>query len=162
MNIEEAKLCAAEFAAVLKRQSYVCGREYTMENVTAAQEQEFRRAMTIRGREIQNYTYMLLGDDKLACWHQTFFRFFSQQIGLASFRYGYIERRSFYSLENKYECCNNCDKLLTSLHECASCHFVSYCNKECQNADWSKHKTFCKNFTETKKLNANILPKLAK
>ena len=161
MNIDEVKLCAADFAAAIKRQNYVCGREYNMENVLPEQEHEFRHAMTIRGREIQNYTYMLLNDTKLSCLHQTYFRFVSQHISPASFRYGFVERSLSYILENKYECCNNCDTLLTSLHECASCNYVSYCNKECQTADWKKHKIFCKNFTANKELMSVFAPKLA-
>ncbi|KIY44244.1 hypothetical protein FISHEDRAFT_67841 [Fistulina hepatica ATCC 64428] len=33
-----------------------------------------------------------------------------------------------------------------SLRQCSSCHTVRYCSKECQRADWPRHKPLCKSF----------------
>ncbi|KAI0704229.1 hypothetical protein C8T65DRAFT_611445 [Cerioporus squamosus] len=38
--------------------------------------------------------------------------------------------------------CGVCGRRATS--RCAQCQFVSYCSAECQRADWSKHKTACR------------------
>jgi hypothetical protein len=38
-----------------------------------------------------------------------------------------------------------------ALRSCASCGVVSYCGKECQKADWKRHKERCKIWTEEKK-----------
>ncbi|KAJ7055534.1 hypothetical protein C8F01DRAFT_1158544 [Mycena amicta] len=34
---------------------------------------------------------------------------------------------------------------------CAGCHTISYCGKECQKADWSRHKEACREHTELKR-----------
>ncbi|KAJ6589334.1 hypothetical protein B0H19DRAFT_1103618 [Mycena capillaripes] len=34
------------------------------------------------------------------------------------------------------------------LHKCARCKTAMYCSKECQKADWSRHKPYCKMVTE--------------
>jgi len=43
--------------------------------------------------------------------------------------------------------CHSCGKLPPAgkkLMICSQCRNVSYCNKECQKADWSNHKAYCK------------------
>ena len=42
--------------------------------------------------------------------------------------------------ENK---CNNCD-ITKNLQFCENCKLISYCSKECQILDLSKHSEFCK------------------
>ena len=40
--------------------------------------------------------------------------------------------------------CNNCAKLLgQTFWRCTCCKLVGYCNKICQRAHWSQHKTLC-------------------
>ncbi len=50
------------------------------------------------------------------------------------------------SINNK-SCCNNCKKIPSSqekdLKKCSRCKLVSYCNRECQIADWKSHKKDC-------------------
>jgi hypothetical protein len=40
--------------------------------------------------------------------------------------------------------CKNCGKKQEKLKTCSKCG-THYCDKECQAADWSHHKNFCKN-----------------
>jgi hypothetical protein len=42
--------------------------------------------------------------------------------------------------------CENCDRWNDGVHhlECSRCNAASYCNAECQRADWPKHKKACK------------------
>eukprot|EP01128_Nolandella_sp_AFSM9_P011568 TRINITY_DN833_c0_g1_i1.p1 TRINITY_DN833_c0_g1~~TRINITY_DN833_c0_g1_i1.p1 ORF type:complete len:162 (+),score=40.55 TRINITY_DN833_c0_g1_i1:24-488(+) len=40
--------------------------------------------------------------------------------------------------------CEKCPKT-TELNQCVSCKAVTYCGAECQKADWSSHKSVCKN-----------------
>lgn len=35
-----------------------------------------------------------------------------------------------------------------SMRQCGNCRLVSYCNKDCQKADWKKHKMLCKSVTK--------------
>ncbi|MCJ1410466.1 hypothetical protein MMC19_004551 [Ptychographa xylographoides] len=43
--------------------------------------------------------------------------------------------------------CANCGKIpaggVSKLKQCAKCHGVAYCNRECQVKDWQKHKKVC-------------------
>ena len=38
--------------------------------------------------------------------------------------------------------CKVCNK--TSTNNCAKCHSVQYCSKQCQLADWPNHKRLCR------------------
>jgi hypothetical protein len=40
--------------------------------------------------------------------------------------------------------CAACKKPSENLKVCARCHSASYCNADCQRADWTKHKAVCK------------------
>eukprot|EP00526_Cylindrotheca_closterium_P013347 CAMPEP_0113623356 /NCGR_PEP_ID=MMETSP0017_2-20120614/12010_1 /TAXON_ID=2856 /ORGANISM="Cylindrotheca closterium" /LENGTH=523 /DNA_ID=CAMNT_0000533293 /DNA_START=2958 /DNA_END=4526 /DNA_ORIENTATION=- /assembly_acc=CAM_ASM_000147 len=52
------------------------------------------------------------------------------------------------------EHCGKSDKFLElKFHQCAKCQFARYCSRECQVADWKRHKPVCNPFTKnTKKL----------
>ena len=51
-------------------------------------------------------------------------------------------KRVVKELERK--CYNvDCQKATSKLFECAKCHRVLYCSKECQQADWKNHKKVC-------------------
>ena len=39
--------------------------------------------------------------------------------------------------------CNNCNKTFEKLLKCSKCKKVKYCSRECQIADWKKHKKNC-------------------
>lgn len=39
--------------------------------------------------------------------------------------------------------CGHCDNLSPQMHKCSVCKIARYCNRECQRADWPKHKTLC-------------------
>lgn len=39
--------------------------------------------------------------------------------------------------------CSNCDKTQAEMFSCGKCKSVHYCNKTCQVAAWSVHKTSC-------------------
>lgn len=39
--------------------------------------------------------------------------------------------------------CNACDTVYKDMAICAGCMRATYCNKECQRADWSKHREQC-------------------
>ncbi|KAH9878259.1 hypothetical protein J1614_003476 [Plenodomus biglobosus] len=39
--------------------------------------------------------------------------------------------------------CAQCDRILESLKQCLKCHSVSYCNKDCQKANFKTHKKVC-------------------
>lgn len=47
----------------------------------------------------------------------------------------------------EYLCCTSCrvaqGQLGVELKKCAKCHSQRYCSRECQQADWSKHKLHC-------------------
>ena len=47
-------------------------------------------------------------------------------------------------VQNKQVSCASCGKMSQELRKCTSCKTVSYCNKNCQRKDWSKHKHVCK------------------
>ncbi|CAL4089503.1 unnamed protein product [Meganyctiphanes norvegica] len=42
--------------------------------------------------------------------------------------------------------CGTMTSMEVSLQRCAGCQLVSYCNKNCQKADWKMHKLLCKEF----------------
>ena len=39
--------------------------------------------------------------------------------------------------------CVRCDQDGDTIKKCAKCHSVSYCRRECQVADWPRHKRPC-------------------
>lgn len=39
--------------------------------------------------------------------------------------------------------CQSCGAAGDAMKKCSACHSVSYCKKECQKADWKKHKLNC-------------------
>jgi len=45
--------------------------------------------------------------------------------------------------------CGSCGKASESLKQCTRCRQVSYCNRNCQRADWPRHKSTCTNSKET-------------
>jgi hypothetical protein len=50
--------------------------------------------------------------------------------------------------------CRFCGKLETmdkEFPECAGCGLVTYCSKECQKADWRRHKPICTKVNDSKK-----------
>ncbi len=64
----------------------------------------------------------------------------------------------FFSIQDAFSCgfpcdephsddrkrCAACKKTSEKFKVCARCHSTSYCNTDCQSADWPKHKAFCK------------------
>ena len=42
-------------------------------------------------------------------------------------------------------CCAKCKKSANNLQVCGRCKVASYCSKECQRHDWTKHKWSCTN-----------------
>jgi hypothetical protein len=40
--------------------------------------------------------------------------------------------------------CKNCSKINRHMFQCSGCKMVRYCNRECQEKDWSEHKKSCK------------------
>jgi hypothetical protein len=57
--------------------------------------------------------------------------------------------------DNAQRCCNCLEeKESKALRACASCDRVCYCGKECQKADWKRHKGSCKLWSEEKKKKA--------
>jgi MYND finger len=40
--------------------------------------------------------------------------------------------------------CQYCQKVTSATKTCSGCLFSMYCSKECQKADWPKHKAQCK------------------
>lgn len=42
------------------------------------------------------------------------------------------------------ECARCCSQDYEKLSRCAGCRKVSYCSRECQKADWKRHKQVCK------------------
>lgn len=40
--------------------------------------------------------------------------------------------------------CGKAESLVGRLKKCAVCHKTHYCSRECQKADWKKHKKICK------------------
>ncbi len=48
--------------------------------------------------------------------------------------------------------CKICKVLRADMKHCGRCKLVNYCSKECQRADWKRHRTECKHSnSETKK-----------
>lgn len=39
--------------------------------------------------------------------------------------------------------CGNCEQLSKDALKCGACKRMYYCNKECQKADWARHKGMC-------------------
>lgn len=39
--------------------------------------------------------------------------------------------------------CSACGSREKKVHRCSRCRSARYCSKECQRADWAKHKTEC-------------------
>src|SRR5579872_994574 len=39
--------------------------------------------------------------------------------------------------------CGYCNKTAEKLQRCAGCHFILYCDRECQKKHWPKHKDVC-------------------
>jgi hypothetical protein len=39
--------------------------------------------------------------------------------------------------------CGYCSRTDQILQECARCHFIGYCDRDCQAKDWPKHKLVC-------------------
>lgn len=39
--------------------------------------------------------------------------------------------------------CSHCHKQGGDFKKCARCKYTRYCSRECQSADWKKHKTEC-------------------
>ncbi len=39
--------------------------------------------------------------------------------------------------------CGSCNKTAEKLQKCAGCHFILYCDRNCQKKDWPKHKNVC-------------------
>jgi len=44
--------------------------------------------------------------------------------------------------------CNTCGKLSKRLKDCTPCRMVSYCDRNCQQADWRRHKSMCGAYEE--------------
>lgn len=40
--------------------------------------------------------------------------------------------------------CYTCDKIESKLYRCNCCASILYCSKQCQRADWQRHKPVCK------------------
>jgi hypothetical protein len=82
---------------------------------------------------------------------------------IMQYRGGFDASKSHFALRGKSEYgklpdnsprCSNClleKKKSKALMSCASCRRVRYCGKECQVADWKRHKKCCKEWTEERK-----------
>lgn len=47
------------------------------------------------------------------------------------------------SLDPPAAACANCSKVKT-VHKCGRCKLIKYCGRECQAADYARHKAICK------------------
>jgi hypothetical protein len=47
-----------------------------------------------------------------------------------------------------YECleCDYCAEDMTKVNRCSACHIACYCNRDCQKADWKRHKCLCTHY----------------
>ena len=52
--------------------------------------------------------------------------------------------------------CGYCGKVSDSLKHCARCTKVSYCDRNCQQADWPRHRRVCKELERTEKTWKNL------
>ena len=50
---------------------------------------------------------------------------------------------SYSSSDSTRDMCAACGKTSDTLKKCSRCSSISYCSKNCQQNDWSKHKTNC-------------------
>jgi MYND finger len=56
-----------------------------------------------------------------------------------------IRKIYFKNHSQKISMCAGCGLSATEkTKKCKGCHSVYYCNQECQNVNWQKHKAFCK------------------
>jgi hypothetical protein len=50
--------------------------------------------------------------------------------------------------EQAVQVCSSCYKILNNPPKCNTCKSVFYCDRNCQRADWTTHKPFCKQTAE--------------
>jgi len=66
---------------------------------------------------------------------------------------------------SQWKGCTKCHKPPPSsgakLHVCAGCQMASYCNVECQRADWASHKLDCQALGDTRE-RSNVAQAVAK
>ena len=48
--------------------------------------------------------------------------------------------------------CSYCGQMLQSPQRCSFCRLAGYCSRQCQRADWNKHKYLCQKMSKIKRL----------